>query len=150
MLTLDEVRQIIGRLSLENGVSNDDLMEDITEDISCIVYRIDVLEGGGSDLIARHVDIEYCFGKYYEISEDTPLFQYIGTLCELQPLQEEQENHLDSFDEYLQMLILMLCLPSAKESDKINTTQIISEQFFGKELTYGDQENTSGRHIAAL
>lgn len=94
MLTLDEVRQIIRRLSLENGVSNDDLMEDtedITEDISCIVYRIDVLEGGGSDLIIRHVDIEYCFGEYYEISEDTPLFQYIGTLCELQPLQEEQE-----------------------------------------------------------
>ena len=90
MITLNEVRQIIGRLSLENGVSDNDLTEDV-EDISCIVYRIDALECGDSVMMDRHIDIEYCFGEYYEISEDTPLFQFIGTLCELPLLQEEQE-----------------------------------------------------------
>ncbi|MDE7477531.1 MAG: hypothetical protein K2M91_06230 [Lachnospiraceae bacterium] len=88
MITLNEVKQISQQLSLENmDISNDDL----SEDISCIVYRIDVFKCDNELMIDRHVDIEYSFGEYYEVSEDTPLFQFIGTLCELPLLQTEQE-----------------------------------------------------------
>lgn len=88
MLTLNEVKQITGKLSLENtGMSHDNL----SEDISYIAYRTDVFECGNTVKIHRHIDIEYSFGEYCEICEDTPLFQFICTLCNLPLPQEEQE-----------------------------------------------------------
>lgn len=82
MITRNEVRQISNGLFMENGSS---------EEISRIVYYIDVYETGDDTIIRRHVDIEYCFGEYYEICEGTSLFQLISTLCNLPLLQEEQE-----------------------------------------------------------
>ena len=87
MITLEEVKEISRRLSLENGISDDNL----SGDISGIVYRTEVFECGDSPMIDRHVDIEYSFGEYYEIGEDTSLFGFISTLCNLPLLQEEQE-----------------------------------------------------------
>ena len=40
MITIDDVKQISKKISLENGISDDNLSEDVSE----IVYRIDVLE----------------------------------------------------------------------------------------------------------
>lgn len=92
MITLDEVRQILQRLSLENGIANEDWSDDeLNEDISCIVYRIDALECGDTVMIDRHVDIEYSYGECYEIGEDSSLFPFICTLCDLPLPQEEQE-----------------------------------------------------------
>ena len=92
MITLEEVKEISRRLSLENGMSDDTLSEDaLNEDISGIVYRTEVFECGDSPMIDRHVDIEYSFGEYYEIGEDTSLFEFISTLCNLPLLLEEQE-----------------------------------------------------------
>lgn len=82
MITRNEARQIRNGLFMENGLS---------EEISRIVYYIDVHETGDDIIIRRHVDIEYCFGEYYEICEGNPLFQLISTLCDLPLLQEEQE-----------------------------------------------------------
>lgn len=87
MITLEEVKEISRRLSLENGISDDTL----SGDISGIVYRTEVFECGDSPMIDRHVDIEYSFGEYYEIGEDSSLFGVISTLCNLPLLQEEQE-----------------------------------------------------------
>ena len=88
MFTLNEVKQICRQLSLEDTGAADD---NLSEDISCIVYRIDVIDCDTTVIIDRHVDIEYSYGDYYEVSEDTPLFQFIGTLCELPLLDTEQE-----------------------------------------------------------
>ena len=38
MIAMDNVKQISQKISLENGISDDDLSEDVSE----IVYRIDV------------------------------------------------------------------------------------------------------------
>lgn len=38
MITINEVKQIISKLSLENSSTSDDLFDDI----SCIIYRNDV------------------------------------------------------------------------------------------------------------
>lgn len=87
MITMEEIKQISGRLSLENGIANDNL----AEDISSIVYRIDVFECGSTHRIDRHIDIEYIFGDYFEVREGTSLFGFICALCDLPLLQEEQE-----------------------------------------------------------
>ena len=87
MITMDNVKQISQKISLENGISDDDLSEDVSE----IVYRIDVFECGDSPVIDRHIDIEYSFGDYYEVHEDSPLFQFICELCNLSSAQEEEE-----------------------------------------------------------
>ena len=56
MITLNEVKQISSKVSLENmGVSDSDL----SENLSCIAYRIDVFECGDTFIIDRHIDIEY-------------------------------------------------------------------------------------------
>ena len=70
MITMDEVRQISQKISLENGISDDDLSEDVSE----IVYRIDMFECGDIPIIDRHIDIEYSFGDYYEVHEDSLYF----------------------------------------------------------------------------
>ena len=95
MITMDDVRQISQKISLENGISDDDLSEDVSE----IVYRIDVFECGDSPIIDRHIDIEYSFGDYYEVHEDSPLFQFICELCNLSLAQEEEEIILYQSDE---------------------------------------------------
>ena len=87
MITMDDVKQISQKISLENGISDDNLNEEVSE----IVYRIDVFEGGDIPVIDRHIDIEYSFGDYYEVHEDNPLFQLICTLCNLSLTQEEEE-----------------------------------------------------------
>lgn len=96
MITLNEVEQISNELSKGNmGVSRDHL----AEDISSIVYRIDVFDCGDASIIDRHIDIEYSFGEYYEVCEDTSLFQFICTLCGLPFLQEENEIIIYQKDE---------------------------------------------------
>ena len=88
MIALNDVKQISSKLSMEMmGMESDNL----SEDISCIVYRTEMFEVGDDAMIDRHIDIEYSFGEYYEVCEDTSLFQYISTLCNLPLLQEEQE-----------------------------------------------------------
>lgn len=95
MITMDDVKQISQKISLENGISDDDLSEEVSE----IVYRIDVFECGDSPIIDRHIDIEYSFGDYYEVHEDSPLFQFICELCSLSLTQEEEEIILYQNDE---------------------------------------------------
>ena len=95
MITMDDVRQISQKISLENGISDDDLSEDVSE----IAYRIDVFECSDSPVIDRHIDIEYSFGDYYEVHEDSPLFQFICELCNLSLAQEEEEIILYQSDE---------------------------------------------------
>lgn len=58
MLTTDEVKRIIGQLSL--GTDNH-----LIEEISRIVYRVDVFRCGDTPIISRHIDIEFMFGDYY-------------------------------------------------------------------------------------
>ena len=88
MLTPEDVKQICSRLSQELTDTVDD---GLSEDVSSIVYRIDVTDGGDAVFVDRHIDIEYSYGDYYEIREDTPLFLYINTLCALPLVQEDQE-----------------------------------------------------------
>lgn len=82
MLTQSEVEQISSHLPAGNADS---------EEMSCITYRIDVYKAGDNCIISRHVDIEYSYGEYYEICENTALFQYISTVCHLPLLQEDLE-----------------------------------------------------------
>lgn len=92
MLTNSEVKQINHKLYLENmGMPEDSPINDLSEDISYIIYYTDVFESDNIPIIHRHIDIEYSFGEYYEICENTDLFQFICTLCSLPLLQEEQE-----------------------------------------------------------
>ncbi|MCM1536356.1 MAG: hypothetical protein NC126_10585 [Clostridium sp.] len=95
MITMDDVKQISRKVSSENGILDDDLSEEISE----IVYRMDMFECGDTPIIDRHIDIEYSFGDYYEVHEDTPLFEFICTLCNLPLLQEENEIILYQKDE---------------------------------------------------
>ncbi|MDE7229293.1 MAG: hypothetical protein K2N56_02325 [Oscillospiraceae bacterium] len=88
MLTLEQVKEISRRLALENGLEYGDLS---AEDISSIVYRVDVFGDEDPSMIDRHIDIEYSFGDYFEITEDSPLFEYIRSLCGLPFSSEEQE-----------------------------------------------------------
>ena len=43
-------------------------------------------------MVSRHIDIEFSYGEYFEVCEGTPLFEYIGTLCNLSLSQEEKET----------------------------------------------------------
>ncbi|MDE7327770.1 MAG: hypothetical protein K2N63_16080 [Lachnospiraceae bacterium] len=95
MITVDDVKQISQKISLENGISDDNLSEDVSE----IVYRIDVFECDDTSIIDRHIDIEYSFGDFYEVHEDNPLFQFICTLCNLSLAQEKEEIILYQNDE---------------------------------------------------
>lgn len=88
MITIDEVRQIIGKLSEEELPELDG---DLIDEISCIVYLNEVFDCGDTTVNSRHVDIEFSFGDYYEIHEDDPAFQFIRELCDLPMTDEEQE-----------------------------------------------------------
>ena len=87
MLTSKQVKEISRRLAEENGIENDAS----SEDISSIVYRVDVFGDEDPSMTDRHIDIEYSFGDYFEITEDSPLFEYICGLCDLPLSDEEQE-----------------------------------------------------------
>lgn len=87
MITLDDVKEVSGKLALENGITADASKDDICS----IIYRADVFDVEDPSMIERHIDIEYSFGEYYEIAEDTPLFQFICGLCDLPLSREEQE-----------------------------------------------------------
>ena len=80
MISLDNVKQISPKLSFGNGISEDDLGEDVSE----IVYRIDVFECDDAPIIDRHIDIEYSFGDYYEVHERQPFISIY--LCIVQPV----------------------------------------------------------------
>jgi len=88
MITIDEVKQIVSKLSLGNLSASDD---GFIEDISCIVYRNHVMKCGGTAVNSRHIDIEFSFGEYYEIHETTPAFRFVCTLCNFPLSEEEQE-----------------------------------------------------------
>ena len=96
MMTLDEVRQISRWISLENAGPAD---EDLSGDITCIAYCTDVLACGGASVTNRHIDIAYSFGEFYEIHEETALFQMVCALCGLPLRQEEGETVLYQRDE---------------------------------------------------
>ncbi len=86
MLTLEEVKQICGKVSMElTGAEEDSLWEDV----SSIVYRLDTFDCVDMVICDRHIDIEYSFGDCYEIKEDAPLFQWICERCGLHPAGEE-------------------------------------------------------------
>ena len=85
MLTQEQVKEINRKLAKENGIETDDS----DDEISSIVYRIDVFGDEDPSMIDRHIDIEYSFGDYYEIAENSPLFEYIQKLCDL-PLSNEE------------------------------------------------------------
>lgn len=87
MITANEVKQIVSKLFSENISSDNELMEDI----SCIIYRRDEFECGDSTIYHKHIDIEFSFGEYREISQDTSDFQFICRLCNLTPSDEERE-----------------------------------------------------------
>lgn len=88
-MNLSDVKQIINKLSLEKTIAQDD---DLSKEVSCIVYRTDIFACGGDHIIRRHIDIEFIFGDYYEIWEDNPIFQAICSLCGLQTSVEEQDE----------------------------------------------------------
>lgn len=88
-MNLSEVKQIINKLALEKTMAQND---DLSEEVSCIVYRTDIFECGGDNIISRHIDIEFTFGDYYEICEDDPMFQYICSLCSLQLSTKGQDE----------------------------------------------------------
>lgn len=85
MLTPEQIKEIIRRLAEENGIE----IDASSEDISSIVYRVDVFGDEDPSMIDRHIDIEYSFGDYFEITEDSPLFEYIRHLCDL-PLSNKE------------------------------------------------------------
>lgn len=66
--------------------------DELSKEVSCIVYRTDIFECGDDNIISRHIDIEFTFGDYYEICEDNPIFQYICSLCSLQTSMKEQDE----------------------------------------------------------
>ena len=92
-ITRNDVKLISDKLIMENAdIPNDNPGEDLSEDIFQIVFRTDKYECEDTTIIDRHIDIEYSFGEYYEVSEGTSLFQYICSLCNLPLSQEEQEE----------------------------------------------------------
>lgn len=88
MITLNEVKQIVDKLSLDDLPETDG---NLIDDISSIVYCNDVFECGDETVSSRHIDIEFSFGDYHEIQEDDPVFQFICTLCNLPMTEVEQE-----------------------------------------------------------
>lgn len=88
MISIDSVKQINQKIALENGLSDDNL----SEEISKIVYHMDKFECGDTPIIDRHIDIDYSFGDYYEVHEESPLFQFICELCGLSLAQADMEE----------------------------------------------------------
>lgn len=91
MMNLNEVKQVINKLALEKTMVQSN---DLSNEISCIVYRADIFKFGDDNIISRHIDIEFTFGDYYEICENNSIFQYICSLCGLQASMEEQDEVL--------------------------------------------------------
>ena len=47
---------------------------------------------GNSDVVSRHINIEFIFGDYFELHEEDALFQSIFIRCNLQTISEESEK----------------------------------------------------------
>ncbi len=90
MLTLDQMKEICHRVSLENTGTPDDA-DALSEDVSQIIYRRDEIDCDGTVIVDRHIDMEYSFGDYYEMFEGTPLFAYISGICLLPEGEGETE-----------------------------------------------------------
>ena len=90
LLTWNQVKEIAEKLKDEMGTYKIDWSEDIV----CVVYRVDRFDYGGVSQIDRHIDIECSFGEYYEIGEESALFQWIRARCNLPLWQENQETIL--------------------------------------------------------
>lgn len=90
MLTGAQIKEIAEKLKDEMGTHK----VDWSEDIVCVVYRVDRFEYGGVVQIDRHIDIECSFGEYYEIGEESPLFPWICALCGLSLQPEKRETVL--------------------------------------------------------
>lgn len=88
MITTNEVRQIMNKLIPENSSMSDN---GLVEDVSCIIYQDDIFECDDKIIHNKHIDIEFSFGEYYEIPQDTPVFQFICNICNLALPEETQE-----------------------------------------------------------
>lgn len=88
MISSDEVKNIIGQLELKNGVI---ARSDLSEDVCCITYHIDIFKYGDCSIMNKHIDIEFIFGDYCEIQEGEAIYQYIFKLCNLQTLKADEE-----------------------------------------------------------
>lgn len=65
MINSEELNQILENLPfiIERDNSAD---YDLSEDVSSIVYYINIFKCGNSDVVSRHIDIEFIFGDYFE------------------------------------------------------------------------------------
>lgn len=93
MKNSDELNQILENLPfiIEGDNSAD---YNLSEDVSSIVYYVDIFECGNSDIISRHIDIDFIFGDCYELHEEDALFQAIFTRCNLQTITKASEQEI--------------------------------------------------------
>lgn len=93
MINSDELNQILENLSFI--IERDNHADyDLSEDVSRIVYYVDIFECGSSNIISRHIDIDFIFGDCYELHEEDALFQSIFTRCNLQTIAEDSEQEI--------------------------------------------------------
>ena len=59
-----------------------------------ILNSYDIFKCGNSDVVSRHIDIEFILGDYFELHEEDALFQSIFTRCNLQKISEESEKEI--------------------------------------------------------
>lgn len=93
MINSDELNQILENLPFISERDNR-ADYDLSEDISRIVYYIDIFECGNSDIVSRHIDIDFIFGDCYELHEEDALFQSIFTRYNLQTITEDSEQEI--------------------------------------------------------
>lgn len=93
MINSDELNQILENLPFISERDNR-ADYDLSEDISRIVYYVDIFECGNSDIVSRHIDIDFIFGDCYELHEEDALFQSIFTQYNLQTITEDSEQEI--------------------------------------------------------
>lgn len=93
MINSDELNQILENLPFISERDNR-ADYDLSEDISRIVYYVDIFECGNSDIVSRHIDIDFIFGDCYELHEEDALFQSIFTRYNLQTITEDSEQEI--------------------------------------------------------
>lgn len=79
-LSVKDVEKILAILESQHMLEPGDVTAD---DVSCIVYRHDMFECGREILDRRHIDIEFPFGEFLEIHENTPAFDLIIRLFDI-------------------------------------------------------------------
>ena len=80
MLKLEQLDEILKRLPYHQVVK---------EDIDTITYHQDVFMAGDTQIMFRHIDIDFCYGDYLEIKEEDALFAYIMNICNIKEMSEE-------------------------------------------------------------